>query len=166
MNNVNRINLYLITIAALLLFPLAAFAQPKVSINIKAQKEITVTAGGKQVKKMVEAKKFQPGEVIIYTLSYHNSGTEIARDVVISDPIPAGTSFIPGSASETGDLNYSIDKGKTFKKATMLTYEIKNRDGKMEKRVATAEEYTDISWTLASVPAGGKGTVSFKVKVK
>ena len=166
MTTTNRNILYLTTLVALLLFPLIAFAQPKVSISIKAEKEITVTAGGKQIKKKIEAKKFQPGEEIIYTLSYSNSGTEAAKDVLISDPIPAGTAYIPGSASEVGDLNFSIDNGKTFKKPTLLTYEIKNKAGKMEKRVATAEEYTDIRWTIATVAAGGKGSVSFKVKVK
>ena len=95
-----------------------------------------------------------------------NSGTEAAKDVVISDPIPAGTSYIPGSASEAGDLTFSIDKGKSFKKPTLLTYELKGGAGKMEKKVATPEEYTDIRWTVPQVPAGGKGSVSFKVKVK
>ncbi len=153
-------------LAAALLLPAAAFAQPKVAISIKAEKEVTVTAGGKKIKKKVEAKKFQPGEEIIYTITYNNSGSEAASDVVISDPIPEGTSYIPGSATEKGDLNFSIDKGKSFKKPTLLTYEIKTKTGQVEKRVATAEEYTDIRWTIATVPAGGKDTVSFRVKVK
>jgi uncharacterized repeat protein (TIGR01451 family) len=162
----NRYTLYLTTIVALLLFPLSAFAEPKVDITIKAEKEITVTAGGKQVKKKIAAKQFKPGEEITYTLSYSNSGSEAAKDVVISDPIPVGTAYIPGSASEVGDLTFSIDHGKVFKKPTQLTYEMKNNAGKMEKKTATAEEYTDIRWTIATVPAGGKGSVSFKVKVK
>jgi len=166
MSKYNRFTLCLTTVAALLLFPLAAFAQPKVSISIKAEKEIAVTAGGKQIKKKIEAKKFQPGEEIIYTLSYSNSGSEAAKDVIISDPIPEGTAYLPGSASESGDLTFSIDHGKTFKKPTLLTYEIKDKAGKMEKKVATAEEYTDIRWTIATVNAGSKGSVSFKVKVK
>ncbi|WP_224984283.1 DUF11 domain-containing protein [Geomonas agri] len=146
--------------------PLAAWAQPKVSISIKAEKEVNVTAKGKQVKKRIAAKGVQPGDEIIYTLNYMNSGTEAAKDVVISDPIPAGTAYIPGSASDTADLTFSIDKGKSFKKPTLLTYELKGSTGKMEKKVAAPEEYTDIRWTIPQVPAGGKGSVSFKVKVK
>ncbi|MBU5635292.1 DUF11 domain-containing protein [Geomonas sp. Red69] len=146
--------------------PLVAWAQPKVTITMKAEKEVSVTAKGKQVKKRVAAKGVQPGEEIIYTLSYQNSGNEAAKDVVISDPIPAGTAYIPGSASETGDLAFSIDKGKTFKKPTLLTYELKGNTGKMEKKVASPDEYTDVRWTIPQVPAGGTGSVSFKVKVK
>lgn len=146
--------------------PLAAWAQPKVAISIKAEKEVNVTAKGKQVKKRIAAKGVQPGEEIIYTLNYVNSGTEAAKDVVISDPIPAGTAYIPGSASDTDNLTFSIDKGKSFKKPTLLTYELKGSTGKMEKKVAAPEEYTDIRWTIPQVPAGGKGSVNFKVKVK
>ncbi|HBG06882.1 MAG: hypothetical protein A2075_05860 [Geobacteraceae bacterium GWC2_58_44] len=150
----------------LVVLPLAAWAQPKVEITVKAEKEVTVSVKGKQVKKMIAAKGIQPGEELIYTLSYANSGTEAAKNVVISDPIPAGTAFIPGSASEVGDLTFSIDHGKSFKKPTLLTYESKGGDGKSQKRVASPEDYTDIRWTIPSVPAGGKGSVTFRVKVK
>ncbi len=150
----------------LAVMPLSAWAQPKVAITIKAEKEVSVTAKGKQVKKRVAAKGVQPGEEIIYTLNYVNSGTDAAKNVIISDPIPAGTSYIPGSASETGDLSFSIDKGKTFKKPTLLTYEVKGSTGKPEKKVASPDDYTDVRWTIPQVPAGGKGSVSFKVKVK
>lgn len=158
-----RLSMILSTLVAatLLALPLAAWAQPKVAISIKAQKEVTVTVKGKQVKKKIAAKGFLPGEEIIYTLSYVNSGTEPATDVLITDPIPEGTSYLPGSASEVGDLTFSIDKGKTFKKPTLLTYEIKG-----VKKVASPEEYTDIRWTLPSVPPDTKGSVSFRVKVK
>jgi uncharacterized repeat protein (TIGR01451 family) len=158
-----RLSMILSTLVAavLLASPLAAWAQPKVAISIKAQKEVTVTVKGKQVKKKIAAKGFLPGEEIIYTLSYNNSGTEAATNVLITDPIPEGTSYIPGSASEVGDLTFSIDKGKTFKKPTLLTYEVKGA-----KKVASPDEYTDIRWTLPTVPPGGKGSVSFKVKVK
>jgi len=153
-------------LAACLLLPVTVLAQPKVAITMKAEKEVTVTVKGKQVKKRIATKGVQPGEEIIYTLSYANSGTEAAKDVLISDPIPEGTAYIPGSASEVGDLTFSIDKGKTFKKPTLLTYEIRSGAGNAQKRVAAPEEYTDIRWTIPSVPAGGKGSVSFRVKVK
>lgn len=158
--------LAILTALALLTAPLAAWAQPKVAISIKAEKEVTVKTKGKAVKKKIAAKGFLPGEEIIYTLSYHNSGTEPATDVLITDPIPTGTSYIPGSASDTDKVTYSINNGKSYSKPTLLTYEIKTATGKAEKRVATPEEYTDIRWTIPSVPPGGKGSVSFRVKVK
>jgi uncharacterized repeat protein (TIGR01451 family) len=162
----SRITGFAVAALMLVVLPLAAWAQPKISITIKAEKEVSVTIKGKQTKKKIAAKGVQPGEEIIYTLSYVNSGTEAAKDVNISDPIPAGTAYIPGSASEVGDLAFSIDKGKSYKKPTLLTYESKGGDGQMQKRVASPEDYTDIRWRIPSVPAGGKGSVNFKVKVK
>lgn len=163
-----RIGTILVTAATAAMFalPLAAWGQPKIAITIKAEKEVSVLVKGKQIKKRIAAKGIQPGEEITYTLSYNNSGTESATDVLITDPIPAGTAYIPGTASEVGDLTFSIDKGKTYKKPTLLTYEQKGSDGKIQKKVASPEDYTDIRWTLSSVPAGGKGSVNFKVKVK
>lgn len=156
-------------LAAALIFTVlsqAAWAQPKVNITIKAEKEVVVTEQGKKVKKLVEAKDIVPGEEIIYTLSYVNAGTEAATSVVISDPIPTGTSYIPGSASAVGEIAFSIDHGKSFNGPTLLTYEVTTADGKKEKRVASPEEYTDIRWVIPSLPAGEKGVVSFRVKTK
>lgn len=152
--------------AVVMLLASAAWAQPKVNITIMAEKEIVVTEQGKKVKKLVEAKDIVPGEEIIYTLNYSNTGTEAATNVVLSDPIPAGTSYILGSASEAGELSFSIDHGKNFKRPALLTYEVSIAGGKKEKRVASPEEYTDIRWVIPSLPAGEKGAVIFKVKVK
>lgn len=155
-----------LTAAALLLVALPAWAQPKVEISIKAEKEVTVTAKGKQVKRRLPAKGIEPGEELIYTLNYANVGSEPAKDVVISDPIPSGTAYIPGSATDAGEVTFSIDKGKSFNKPTLLSYEVRGKDGKSQKRVATPEDYTDIRWTIPAIPVGEKGSVSFKVKVK
>lgn len=161
-----RITGSIVAALVLVVLPLAAWAQPKVAISIKAEKEVVVSVNGKPVTKKIAAKGAKPGEVIIYTLSFQNSGTEAAKDVIISDPIPEGTAYLPGSASEIGDLTFSIDKGKTFKKPTLLTYEMKGADGKLQKRVATPEDYTDVRWKIPSIAAGEKGSVKFKVKVK
>jgi uncharacterized repeat protein (TIGR01451 family) len=155
----------LVTLAALLVLPLTALAEPKVAISIKAEKEITVKEKGKTVKKRVPTKGVTPGEEIIYTLSYQNSGNEPATNVALSDPIPAGTVYINGSATEKGELTFSIDKGKSFKKPTLLTYEVTTA-GKAEKRTASPDDYTDIRWILSTLAPGEKGSVSFRVKVR
>lgn len=161
-----RITLACSTLIIFLLFSTIAWAQPKVTISIKAEKEVVVSERGQQVKKVVEAKEILPGEEIRYLLSFSNSGNEVAKNVVINDPIPAGTTYLPGSASEIGDLTFSIDQGKNYKKPALLTYEITTAEGKKEKRVASPEEYTHIRWILPSIAAGEKGEVTFRIKVK
>ncbi|HTG82047.1 MAG TPA: hypothetical protein VL949_08910 [Geobacteraceae bacterium] len=157
----------LITVLAALLLPLAAVAKPLVSVSITAEKEVLVKKGDEKVKKRVPATKIIPGNVVFYTVNYINSGDEAATDAIIDDPIPQGTVYIPGSATgEHAEITFSIDGGKTFKKPTLLTYEVKNKDGSIEKRTASPEEYTHVRWTISTIPAGAKGTVGFKVRIK
>lgn len=153
-------------IFSLLLLSTLALAQPNVEIKIQAEKEMTVIKNGQKTKKMIPTKKVTSGETVQYTLSYKNSGTEAATNAVISDPIPKDTVYVPGTASEVGELTFSIDGGKTFKKPALLTYEMKDAGGTSNKRVASPEEYTHIRWVIGSIPAGASGNVNFKVKVK
>ena len=138
------------------------FAKPLLSVSMKAEKEVTVN----NVTKKVAANTVDSGDVIFYTLSYVNSGNEAATDAVLDDPIPKGTVYIAGSAfGNDADVTFSIDGGKTFKKPSLLTYEVKI-NGKMEKRIASPEQYTNIRWIVSMVPARGSGQVGFKVKIK
>jgi uncharacterized repeat protein (TIGR01451 family) len=153
-------------LAAALLLPAAALAAPKVELAITAEVVVTVEEEGKQVVKHIPAVDILPGETIIYTVSFANTGDEAATNVVIEDPIPEGTAYLPGSATEVGEVTFSIDGGKTFKRPSLLTYEITQPNGSKEKKVASPEEYTHLRWQIPQIPAGAKGEVNFKVIVK
>lgn len=153
-------------LAATLLLPVAALAKPQVKIGITAEKEVVVTENGQSVTKRVPAAEATPGETIIYTLEVANNGDEPATNVVVNDPIPEGTSFLPGSASGDGAPAFSIDGGKTYNKPSLLTYEFTNPDGSKEQRVASPEKYTHIRWQIPQIAAGAKLELGFKVKVK
>jgi uncharacterized repeat protein (TIGR01451 family) len=153
----------LLAAMSLLMFAMEAMAKPLLSINMKAETEITVN----NVTKRVPVDKINSGDEVIYTISYVNSGSEAATSAVLDDPIPKGTVYVNGSAfGIEADVTFSIDGGKSFKKPSLLTYEITLPGGKVEKKVASPEQYTNIRWTIPKVPAGGKGQVGFKVKVK
>jgi uncharacterized repeat protein (TIGR01451 family) len=152
----------LLIASVLLLLSAEVFAKSLVSISITAEKEVTVN----KVTKKIAAKTINPGDVIFYTLNYINSGDDAATSAVLDDPIPAGTAYIVGSAyGEGAEIIFSID-GKNFKKPSLLTYEIKKRDGSMEKRTASPEEYTHIRWVIPKIAAGAKGSVGFQVRIK
>ncbi len=146
----------------LLLLSVEVFAKSLVSISITAEKEVTVN----KVTKKIAATTINPGDVIFYTLNYINSGDNVATSVVLDDPIPVGTAYLPGTAyGEGADIIFSVD-GKTFKKPSLLTYEIKKRDGSLEKRTASPEEYTHIRWVIPKIEAGARGNVGFQVRIK
>lgn len=155
------------TCFTLLLLPYPAFAKPLVSVGITAEKQVSVKENGKKIVKKVPAKTIEAGDVIFYTVSYVNSGNEPATNAVLNDPIPQGSSFIPGTAyGEGAEILFSIDGGKSYKKPSLLSYEITLPNGKTEKRVASPEEYTDIRWIIGKIDAGAKGKVGFQVRIK
>lgn len=157
----------LMAILAVLLFPMVAMAKPLVSVSITAEKEVTVVKNGQKSTKKVAATRIDPGDIIFYTMNYINSGDEAATGAVLDDPIPQGTVYLPGSAFGAGaEITFSIDGGKSFKKPSLLTYEVKSPNGSMEKRTASPEEYTHIRWVIDKIGAGAKGSVGFQVKIK
>lgn len=144
-----------------------AQAKPQVTIDIKTDKEVTSLQNGQKTIKRIAATNVMPGEILFYTLTYANTGNESATNAVVDNPIPTGTVYLPGSADGQGaDISFSIDGGKTFKKPSLLTYEVKLPSGKLDQRVASPEEYTHIRWTIKTIPAGGSGKIGFQVKVK
>ena len=162
-----RKQVLLIAAIAMLLLPQIVLAKPLVSVSITAEKEVTVVKDGKKSTERVAATRIDPGDVIFYTLNYINSGNEAATNVILDDPIPQGTIYIPGSAFGTeAQIIFSIDGGKTFKKPSLLTYEVTLSDGKKEPRTASPDEYTNIRWIIGKIDAGGKGTVGFQVRIK
>ena len=163
----NRMKCKLATLITLaLLIPLTAWAAPKVELSISVEKSIVVEENGEKVTKQVAATEVTPGETLTYTINYVNSGDESATNVAIVDPFPEGSSYITGSASMTGELTFSIDNGKTYKKPSLLTYTVKNSSGAQEQKVASPEEYTHVRWLIPAIAAGEKGSVSFQVLMK
>ena len=155
-------------VVVLLMFSTAAWAQQKGSIELKSAAEVEVVEknanGEKTVKRMDAAKaKVIPGDVVIFTTSYSNIGKEPATAVVIKNPVPQHTVYVDKTAEGKGTrIEFSADGGKTYG-AEKLT--VKDSGGKVRK--AMPSDYTHIKWIVAKpVPPGGKGSVSFKAKLK
>ena len=164
---------YLTTIVALFalcIIPSLVMAKPLVNISVKAEMDEVVKEGGQTITKRVVAKDVTTGTVIFYTVSFRNDGNEKATNAVIDNPIPKDTRYVPGSAyGEGGDeegVTFSIDKGKSYNKPSLLLYEITEKPGKTVKKVASPDIYTNIRWVIPVIEAGKKGMVGFKAIVK
>ncbi|MEQ6341115.1 MAG: hypothetical protein M3A44_05525 [Gammaproteobacteria bacterium] len=154
----------IILASALTLFSwgnLARAADNSIELKMVAEKEVeTVNSSGKKELKRVEPALVTPGEEIIYTLSYSNTGKEIAKNIFITNPVPQHMAYKPNSAAgESTAIVYSLDGGKTFDKPENL--KVRTSDGK--ERVAMAANYSHIRWIIQKpLPPGTKGDVSFR----
>ena len=152
--------------AMILFVPCLAFAAPKVVLDLKAEKEVKVVEDGKEVIKRVPADTVEPGQQVFYTLAYKNEGDTAAVNVEIKNKIPESTVYLLDSAwGEGAEIQFSIDKGKTYKQPSLLIYEVKGADGKVMQKKASPETYTDVMWVVKEVQAGKSGTVGFIVQV-
>lgn len=67
-----------------------------------------VTAG-LSLEKSVDVAQAHPGDLVTYTLQVHNTGPGAARDVIVTDPVPPGTSLASVNVQGgTCDLNTPI----------------------------------------------------------
>ncbi|WP_455201727.1 hypothetical protein [Kaarinaea lacus] len=159
---------YFLALIALIFFiPAVATAQPKITVNMKAEKEVVEVISGKKVTKRVAAKSTDPGQKLIFTLQYKNNGNEKATNVKVDNPIPDNTVYIVGSGiGKNSKMLFSIDGGKTYKQPSLLTYEETSTNGKKVKKQASPEQYTHVRWVISEVPPGKEGTVGFQVRTK
>lgn len=156
----------LFVLTALLLLPFAAFSAPKLELSVRAEIETTVDVDGKPVIQRIAAAEVEPGQEVIYTISYSNKGDESAANVVLNDKVPKHASYVAGSAWGTNaDILFSIDNGTNFKQPSLLVYQIKNEQGDNEERKASPEKYSHVRWVIKEVPANSKGEVGYRVTV-
>jgi uncharacterized repeat protein (TIGR01451 family) len=143
-----------------------ALARPRIEISMAQAKEVVSVTGAVKTATLVPIQTASPGDVVQYTLTYANKGDEVARDAVIDDPVPKGTTFVAGSATTEGaEVVYSADGGKTFAPAAQLTREVRLPSGEVERRAVPPGEYTHLRWIFRAIPPGATGSVSFRVRV-
>jgi uncharacterized repeat protein (TIGR01451 family) len=155
-----------IAILALLMLTIApALAAGKISLVIESQEEVvTINQEGQKETQYIEPASVIPGDVVLYTIHYHNEGDKPAEAVIITNPIPEHMLYLnevtPFSDTVT---TFSIDGGKTFDSPDKLF--ITMEDG--TKRPATANDYTHIQWQFKSpLPPDSKGAVGYRARLK
>jgi uncharacterized repeat protein (TIGR01451 family) len=151
-----------------LLAPAAAWTQQKGALVLKSSAEVEVAAtndkGEKTIKRVdIEKAVKGPGDTVVFTTTYINTGKQPASGVVITNPIDEHMIYVDRSAAGNNTLiEFSIDGGKTYQEPGKLMVSSQGLS-----RPVRGEDYTNIRWTIIKpVPAGEKGSVSFKAKIK
>src|SRR5262249_5603648 len=87
------------------------------------------------ISKTVNPDPVQPGQNLTYTITYGNTGASTASNVIVTDTVPANTTFV--SASPAGQVVSQTSVGGTG----------------------------TVTWNTGSVVVGASGSVSMVVKV-
>lgn len=157
----------MLTLLALIAAPVMALADPDLSIQMVAEREITVVENGEEITRRVPTLEIESGAKLYFTLQIQNEGDEAATNVVVDNPIPEATTYVDGSAGGASTrVMFSIDNGETYASADELTYEFTTFSGETETRRARPEMYTDVRWVMESVPPGSEGELYFQVTVE
>jgi uncharacterized repeat protein (TIGR01451 family) len=112
---------------------------------------------------MVLATKAQQNATLVYVNQLTNHSSVNKTNVVIDNPIPYGTTYIPNSASCEGacQLYYSIDGGRSFKKQEELFVVYGTK-----KRTPLGDEYTHIKFVFPQLIPYQKVRMAFKSQIK
>jgi len=157
-------------LAALIAVALAPWLQaasgPEVKVRLNGSVQNRPSGGAAWVT-LKDGAQVAPGEKILYRLDLINEGGQEARNPVALGPVPAGTAFVPGTASTAPDLkvDYSLDGGKTFSEKPTIT--ATGKDGRPQIVPAPADRYTTIRWTWGTpLAVGATASVSYQVQVR
>lgn len=134
-------------------------ASSVVEANLSASK-VTLSADGKEV--LSVADKVAPGDLLEYKTLYKNNGKSTIKSLMATLPIPAGMTYVAGTAKPSG-AQASLD-GKSFA-AIPLKRMVKKPDGKMEEQLVPLLEYRALRWSLGELSANAKVTISARIKV-
>ncbi|PNS34727.1 DUF11 domain-containing protein, partial [Mesotoga sp. B105.6.4] len=98
----------------------------------------------------------KPGEQLIYTITYADTGTEPINNLIIYDTIPFYTSLDPVIVTDTVNFTepsqVSTDYGVTWE--DWATFD-----------KSTLASVTTVKWIIGTLTAGQSGTVVFPVLI-
>lgn len=145
----------------LILAPASAYAAERVALDSSVYVERLVPeASGRTRLVLEEPKIVTPGDRLVFILQYRNTGTQSAKDFVVTNPMPAPVAY-QGTSDTVAVV--SVDGGKTF--AALAALRVREAGGAM--RAARPEDVTHVRWTLREpIAAGAQGKLSFRGVVR
>lgn len=158
-----------IVAAALLIGAVApAYAAPGgVALSSDARIERTeVGADGRErtVMKSPSEVIVVPGDRVVFTLKYSNSGSDAANGFRATNPMPGPVQFV-SAAEEWAEV--SVDGGKNWGKLAAMTVQSTAPDGTSVTRAADPEDVTHVRWVFSTpIAPGGEGSLSYRGIIK
>ena len=164
--------MYAVTLLFVLVFgSAAAYAQKHNAALATTRPQIKITLSGTverngQNLPVADAGRVNSGEILRWTMTSANEGGSPALTHDAVAQVPAGTTFIPGSAASEANasVSYSIDGGKTF--SAQPTVAERQADGSVKQVAAPVSMYTRVRYHWDSpLIVSSERTASYKVRV-
>ncbi len=125
--------------------------------DVKAEKSVVVNGVIKL--QLVAPKAVLPGDRLLFSTAFTNTGAKPVQNFVVTNPVPAAVSVAPDSAAA---LQVSVDGGKSWGRLASLTL----ANGKGGRRGALATDITHIRWTIPVIAPGASGKVEYHAIVR
>lgn len=142
----------------------AAIARPLIALRLQAV-VVSKNSDGSEKTTPIEQRQPAPGQLIRYVITASNNGSDAAKNFSSVAKIPAGTSYVAGSAqAPSGRVEFSLDGGKTW--AAKPTVAVRTAQGTVE-RPADPQSFTTVRY-VADAPLAAKSsdTFAYAVRVK
>ena len=134
----------------------AAIAQD-VALEGKVEVVRVTEENGQRVETFAEPAQVVPGDRLRFTTSYRNGTGDTVPDFVIPNPLPSAVLL-----AEAGGFEVSVDDGESF--GPLATRTVPLAEG--GTRAATLEDVRQVRWTIAAIPPGDSGTVTYFASVR
>ena len=146
----------LLTISTIAATPTAAQEKP-VALESKVQLMRPVEGGGQP--QLVEPENVVPGDMLLFTTSFHNEGAAPVTDFVVVNPVADSLEL---TAEAAGQTEVSVDGGRSWGPIAQLR--IVDEAG--QEHPATIEDITHMRWKFAQIQPGETGRVQFIASVR
>jgi len=129
---------------------------------------VTSTLAAKRVETVADkvvlnpADSGKPGDLVEYSGTYRNQGRNGVEKLVATIPVPAGTTFVAGSAAPAA-AKASTD-GASFA-ALPLMRTVRLPDGTSRQEPVPLSEYRYVRWELGTLAAGADAVVTLRVRI-
>jgi uncharacterized repeat protein (TIGR01451 family) len=148
-----------------LISPEIASAKPNVTLKLTGSL-VTTAADGHTTLTPVEKAQPKTGDAIQYDIVAANGGNSPALRLVPVGRIPAGTSYVDGSArGARAHAEFSLDGGKTW--SAVPTVRVRQADGSTVVKKADPALYTAVRFvTDGAIAAHQSAAYVYEVRVK
>ena len=118
-----------------------------------------IVENGQSRRALVRPDKVVPGDRLVFTTSYRNSGSQPIQNFVVTNPVPPAVVLAdPQDAS----FAVSVDGGAHWGALAALAV----GDGQGGRRAATPADVTHLRWIIPQIAPGATGTLEYHATVR